>query len=545
MFENMVYSVVMKGKKHSYAKANNVVQIVAVGSLTGLFAGLIVTLYTQLCHMAEEFAVGYYGFFRDDPTFIPLLMLALFTGAVVVGGVLKFLPMIRGSGVPQAEGAARGAIKLRWFRSLTGMFAVSLFCIFSGLSAGSEGPSILIGGACGNGTSDLLKRNATMRRYQITGGACAGLAVAFNAPFTGMAFAFEEAHKRFTPEVFACAFSSVISAVLTRNFLFWGFDLPIGAVFGSFSFAGVDPSDFLFYAYVLGASIVCAFAGVGFYYLIFFARKLLHTRSFCKGLGKFFLPFLTAGAFGLISAYAIGGGSAFISDLGAGGNALERVFSSPVWVTLIVVVVVKTIATAINAGVGLPCGIFVPMLAIGAGLGALLALLCERIGMDAAYGDALVFICMATFFTTVVRAPITGIVMIVELTFSFTFLLPAILGVAIGYVVGDTLRLEPIYEKMLQELVAAERGNTTRVTLKQTFAVTQDSRVCGRAVRDVLWPSGAHITLVTHGSTSYIPDGNSVLQEGDILSVSAETADEQALVRSLTEIIGSEISEKT
>lgn len=63
----------------------------------------------------------------------------------------------------------------------------------------------------------MFRRSEMVRRYQVTGGACTGLAVAFNAPLTGMAFAFEEAHKRFTPEVFICAFSSVIAGLLART----------------------------------------------------------------------------------------------------------------------------------------------------------------------------------------------------------------------------------------------------------------------------------------------------------------------------------------
>lgn len=533
----------MKGKKRSLTNANNVLQIIAVGVLTGLLAGVVVTLYTLLCHMAEEFAEGYYGFFRDNPAFIPLLFLALFAGAIVVGGTLRFLPMASGSGVPRIEGAARGTIRFKWFRSLTGTFAASLFTIFMGLSAGSEGPSILIGGACGNGVSDMLKRNATVRRYQITGGACAGLAVAFNAPFTGMAFAFEEAHKRFTPEVFACAFSSVIAAVLTRNLLYWSMNLPIGAAFSTFSFAGVDPANFLFYAYVLGATLVVSLAGVGIYHLIFLARRLFRRMTFWKGMGKYLVPFLAAGVFGLVSTYAIGGGSAFISALGSGSEGIESMFSSPVWVTLLVVVVCKTLATVLNVGTGVPCGIFVPTLAIGAGMGALLALLCRLAGMDAAYSDALVLICMAAFFTTLVRAPITGIVMIAELTFSFTFLLPVILGVAVGYVVGDTFRLEPLYEKVLSEMVEEEHAGAVHTKLTVRFAVTENGHAAGRAVRDVLWPTGARIVRVDHAGESYVPDGNSVLYAGDILTVSGETTDEVVFLEALARLIGERVEE--
>ena len=287
-------------------------QIVAVGAVTGLFAGVVVTLYNRLASLAEEFSQGYYGFFRENPAFIPLLFLALFLGAVIIGGVQKFLPMVRGSGIPQTEGATRGLLRYKWYEVLTGMFAASLFTIFMGLSAGSEGPSIMIGGACGCGASDIFRRDALVRRYQITGGACAGLAVAFNAPLTGMAFAFEEAHKRFTPEVFACAFSSVVSAVVVRNLLGPLVGSPAGAAFSGFSFAGIDGFNGMFLLYVLLAAVVCALAGVAFYYSVFQAKKLFRKLNFWKGWGSMLVPFLLAGAVGIISVYPLGGGHKFI-----------------------------------------------------------------------------------------------------------------------------------------------------------------------------------------------------------------------------------------
>ena len=163
--------------------------------------------------------------------------------------------------------------------------------------------------------------------------------------------------------------------------------------------------------------------------------------------------------------------------------------------------------------------------------------------MDAAYCDALTLICMAAFFTAVVRAPITGIVMIVELTFSFTFLLPAILGVAVGYVVGDLFRLEPLYDKMLAERVEEEQGKTVRIKITAQFRVTENGKAAGRAVRDVLWPTGARIVRVDRGEENYVPDGNSVLLAGDLLTITGETADEEVYIGALTELIGEKIDE--
>ncbi len=291
-------------------------QLVAVGMLTGLFAGLVVTLYNALTKNAEAFSRGVYAYIRENPAFVPLLFVALFLGAIIVGGVVKFIPMIRGSGIPQTEGATRGQIHFTWYKVLTGMFAASLFTVFMGLSAGSEGPSIMIGGASGYGTSDMLKRNETIRRYQVTGGACTGLAVAFNAPLTGMAFAFEEAHKRFTPEVFVCSFSSVVVGVLTRNLLGPLVGLSTGSTLSTY--VCPDSVNLLSYLYILLGAVVCGLAGVGFYFLVFKAKKLFSKVTFWKGIGKMTIPFVLGGAFGLITVYAMGGGHELLEHLGGG-----------------------------------------------------------------------------------------------------------------------------------------------------------------------------------------------------------------------------------
>ena len=430
-------------------------EIVLAGALTGMFAGVAVTLYTLLAKLAEEFSRGYYGFFRTHPAFIPLLFLALFLGAVVIGGTLRFLPLIRGSGIPQTEGEIRGLMRFRWYRALTGMFAASLFTVFMGLSAGAEGPSVMIGGACGSGVSVLLKRGARVRRYAVTGGASAGLAVAFNAPLTGMVFAFEEGQRRFTPEVVLCAVSSVPFAVGVRALLYMAFGLENGAYFSAFSFAGADMLDARFYGYLLLTVTVCALLGVALYHAVFALRRLFSKITFWKGVGKMLLPFLLAGGAGLLTAYAMGGGHGFISALGGNASGMVPLFSSPVWVAVLAAVLLRFFLTAVNMGAGVPCGAFIPMLSIGAGTGALMSFLCGAMGMPAAYADVLVVVGMAAFFTAVVKAPLTGVVMTFELTWDFFFLLPALIGVAVGYLAGELFRTRPVYDRLLEELLSA------------------------------------------------------------------------------------------
>lgn len=514
------------------------VELLAVGALTGFFSGLVVTLYSVVATMAEQFARGSYEYIRQHPAWIPLLFVALFLGAVIIGGVVKFIPMIRGSGIPQAEGAARGLLHFKWFRVLTGMFASSLFTIFMGLSAGSEGPSIIIGSACGYGTSTVLRRNESVFRYQVTGGACAGLAVAFNAPLTGMAFSFEEAHKRFTPEVFICAFSSVIVAILTRNVLREAMNLPVESTFSAFTFEGIEAFDLHFLTIVLVSSVVCGLLGVLFYRLIFAVKKQCGKITFWKGIGIFIIPFFLGGAASLLTTYALGGGHAFIDALGSLSDGVVTVFSSPVWVTILLVIVLKFVLTIVNIGVGVPCGAFIPMLSIGAGIGALASLLGVQAGMDAKYCDLLILICMAVFFTTVVKSPITGIVMVMELTWQFTFLLPVILGVAVGYLIGDICRTQPIYDVLLDQLMEEKHKTDPPVKLLAKVRVRIGGPADGHAIRDILWPSNAYVVAIEREGRRIQLGGKTVLRGDDVLTVEASAEDVKEFLHTLSSTAG-------
>lgn len=523
----------MKNKIRSLGvKANYGFQIVLVGVFTGGAAGLVVTLYNALVVMCEEFSAGYYGYVRDNPWFLPLLFLALFCASVVVGGVVKLIPMIRGSGFPQTEGAAKGTIRYRWWEVLPGMFAASLFCVFMGMSAGAEGPSLMIGGACGCGIGSFTRRNPAVRRYQITGGACAGLAVALNAPLTGMVFAYEEAHKRFTPEVFVCSFSSVAVACVIRALLGPSLGLAGGPFLGTFSFAADTGLKSCLYA--LAAAVPVSLAGVGLYFAVFALRKRLKKRSFKKGWFKYTIPFLFAGAAGLVTVYAMGGGVELIEALGSKSGHTVSVFGLPLWAALCVILVLKFTATVVNTGFDVPCCASIPMMSAGACIGALLRPLFERIGMDPAFGDCLVAICMVAFFTTVVKAPVTGLIMIVEITWNFAYLLPAVLGVAVGYLVGDIFRTEPLYERLLEEILEESRGERKRIAVKTRV----DERAAGRTVAEIPWPYTALLTEIGRGEKIIVPGGSTELCAGDGLVVEGEPEDEADFLAALSEIFG-------
>lgn len=522
----------------------NEVQLIFFSILVGVLVGAVVGLYNIAANFLEHFSVTWYESVLENLWALPLLFVALFAGAFCIGVALKLVPMARGSGIPQIEGAARGLFKLKWFRMMVTCCAASLGAIFFGLNAGAEGPSMFIGGTIGDGVADLTKRNPNIRRHILTGGASAGLAVAFNAPLTGFVFAFEEAHKKFTPEVFICAFFSVISGILTRNGMRMAFGLDVAQTFTTYdltyhsSFTDV----FMTLGFVLIAAVAAGLLGVAFFYCVKYAKRLFSKITFLKGLGKFFIPFGLAGAFGLISFYAMGGGHSLIEALGS--NAAETVTtlftsgdpSNLVVLSCALILLFKFIATVVNLGCGMPCGAFIPMLATGALLGGILSPLFQLMGMDAAMSDIMIMICMATFFATVVRAPLTSMIMVFELTGSFGIhlILPVMLAVSLGYMIGKLFGTDGIYDFLLTDFVDESRKGKTFTVERLTLPVA-GGLAAGRAIRDIIWPNGVIVESVARAGETIIPDGQTVLSNDDLLSIAIKTDDRE---KSLDELLG-------
>ena len=525
--------------------ADNGINLVLVSMLTGIFAGVVVTFYNILMSLGEETSISLYTLVRDNPAFVPLLFAGLAAGSLVIGTVAKLVPMVRGSGIPQIEGAARGKVRFNWYITMCSMFAASLACVFMGYPAGAEGPSLEIGGCAGSAVGTILKRNQMVKRLQIASGASSGLAVAFNAPVTGLVFAMEEAFRSFSPQVFICAAISVVSALFTRNalrFAVLGGD-KVGFTFVNFDFEfAFDGAGGIFCLWVVLAAVIVSLLGVGFYYAVFATKKLFKKITFFKGVGKFIIPFVFAGAAGLVTVYSIGGGHDFIQSLASGGTGeieIERIFGIGVAVSLLIVVIIRMITGVLSMGCGVPCGVYIPMLAIGAGAGALLSILFQKAGMDGVYSDYLVIICMASFFTCVVKAPITGIVMVFELTGQFRNFLPALIGSVIGYLIGMLFRTEAIYEKSLEQYIDDRKIKLNFVKERVRLLIHEHTKADGTPVRAVVWPTnGLVVELIHEDGSQTVPDGETVLHAGQEIVFECETDSRDELLEYLYELVG-------
>jgi hypothetical protein len=238
----------------------------------------------------------------------------------------------------------------------------------------------------------------------------------------------------------------------------------------------------------------------------------------------------------------MGGGHSLIESLGSVGGtitpSIESVFGlSMVW-TLLVILLLKLFITAINVGSGIPCGIFIPVIAIGACVGALLNNLWLAIDPNfAPYCDLLIMLCMASFFTAVVRAPITSIIMICEFTGSFAPLLPVVIAVSCGYFIGDISQTEGIYEELLERYVQESGIHERAVTEGYTLTLTDGAIADRREVKDVLWPAGAKVAQITRGEERILPDGKTLLRGGDVLTIEVKSDEPEMVKDELSHIL--------
>ncbi len=522
-----------KQRKIQWNKSHtNAVQLLTVGALTGVFVGTLITLYQLLMTVAEEYAHGAYHVVREKPWFIPVLLVALAMGAFLIGVIANVSTMVRGCGVPQVEGATRGAIRFRWLRDTTAMCASTLIGVFLGLSIGSEGPSMFIGAGLGDGVGKLTRRNEMIRRYQMTGGACTGLAVVSNAPLTGIIFAFEEAHKRFTPEVFICSFVSVICGMLVRWGIFTLAGMPITPSFQTYVFQDLS---IVHYPLIILSACVCGAMGVLLCKLCISLHKgfgKIYPNNAKRGLFiRIAVAVFVGGIASLIASGVMGGGHELVNGLGTQAGTkpvgVERVFGLPIVWSLLIIFALKMLCTGVNVGTGLPCGIFVPVIAMGACIGGMLNALYARFGVGAQYADLITMICMASFFVAVVKAPLTAIIMICEFTGSITTLLPVIIAVAIGYAISDLCRTDGIYETLLETY--EEEYDVHIHKVKKIFAVTvgKHSLADGREISEVLWPDGTWVQEILRGEETFVPDRDTQLLAGDVLKIECKTADEK------------------
>lgn len=371
------------------------------------------------------------------------------TGAVAVWMVARFAPETSGSGIPHLKAVVLGDVPFRWRRIIPVKFITGLVGIAGGFALGREGPTIQIGGATGLWVADALHVpvGAPERKTLVSAGAGAGLAAAFNAPLAGMIFVLEELHGSLTSAVFVAAFLASISADIVARVLAGS-----TAVFALHGVAAPTLSA-LPLALVVGAA--AGLLGVAFNRGIFLSLDCFEGR-----LRR--MPAAVRGAIvGGLSGFA---GGCVPGLSGTGSLLVERALGGQFALAVIpVLLATRFVLTVAAYGAGACGGIFLPLLVIGALGGLSMGTIGHLVAPGwIAHPEVFAVVGMGAMFTAIVRAPLTGMVLMIELTGVYDFMLPLLVSCFAAYAVAEALGEPPIYEALRIRRFGATPGVSTQ-----------------------------------------------------------------------------------
>jgi CIC family chloride channel protein len=360
-----------------------------------------------------------------------LLVLAL-GGAIAAYVTARFAPEARGHGVPEvmAAVALKGGVMRPRIIAIKA-FASATSIGFGG-SCGREGPIVQIGSAIGSVLGQIARAPAPIVRTLVACGAAAGISATFNAPIGGVFFASEVILGDFAPRSFATiVVSSVLAAVISRAYLG---DRPS---FSAGAFALVSPRELGLYA-ILG--VLAAIWAYGFVKVLYLFEDLAEKIAIPSAL-KGALGFAAVGAIGLFAPQV----------LGVGYESIQHVLDSHVDAPhALALSVLKPLATSLTLGAGGSGGVFAPSLFTGAMLGDAFGRVVHTTfpswtGPAAAYG----LVAMAAVFAAAAEAPITAIMIVFEMSYDYTIILPLMIATVIATILGRRFLRSTVYEMKL------------------------------------------------------------------------------------------------
>lgn len=411
--------------------------LVAVGA--GILTGLVGGAFRWCLMTADAWRVDLVEWTQQLPGpgwLVPMAVTA--TGATLAALIVRWVPPAAGSGIQRVEAVEQGQIEPTGPLLLPAKFLGGVLAIGSGLVLGREGPTVHMGAAIGVEASRRVRLDDADIRTMQTALGGAGLAVAFNAPIGGTLFALEEVSKGFRLRIVLAAVFATIAAV------------------GSSRFIIDDHPDFLVKPLdVQPFSLVPVFVVFG---LLTGLLGCLYSRlvlSFLDRAGRMrrIPPVARAAVVGAVIGLAlavdphtVGGGDPLTQLLLDG-----RPFVVPV---LIAYLVVRFLAGPLSYSTGVPGGLFAPLLAIGALWGVLCATAVAAV-LPVDPGTltiTMAIVGMGAFFAAVVRAPLTAVVLVLEMTAAVAVVIPMLAAAATAVLVAELLRSEPIYDSLRKRM---------------------------------------------------------------------------------------------
>jgi CIC family chloride channel protein len=461
-------------------------------ALVGLLAGLVALAFRILLVSADTFRNNLINWTHQFPIWGWIVPILLSAGGAILAVLLtkKFAPETAGSGIPHLESVLLRFRELRWKRVLPVKFVGGIIAIGSGLTLGREGPTVQMGGSIGAAVAKLLKTTEREKSTLISAGAGAGLAAAFNAPLSGLIFVLEEVRRDFQPIVFGATFvAAVIADIIAR----------IGT--GQFPVFTVPNYSLLSLSTLPIFALLGIIAGI---FGVLFNKGLLKSLDLFSVVPKkykFHAIALAGGVIGLTGWF-------LPQSIGSGHTLAESVLKGDIALPMILLFfAIRFLFTITSYGTGAPGGIFAPLLvlgsliglAVGQGAHLLIPSVVPTPGVFAVVG-------MAAMFTAIVRAPLTGIMLIIEMTGSYSQMLPLLVSSFAAYAVAEYMKDLPIYESLMRrDLHHTNIANQLEQPAVLEFIVQAGAPFIGMQVRDLGLPPGCILVRCADGKKEWVP----------------------------------------
>ena len=411
-----------------------VIPAILVGIGTGLGAVLLSWLIQKIRLIAYTLSAP---FFSQIAPYHFILILGI--GGLITGLIIHFTTdQIKGGGIPEViDAVANHGGRIHPGIAITKLLATAT-CIGTGGSAGSEGPIAQIGASIGSSIGQFFRLSEKRIRTLVACGAGGGTAAAFNTPIAGSLFAVEVildniSSVNFSAIVITAVVSSSIARLIKGNRFF--FNVP--------AYPATPPLELVLF-FIMG--ILAAVSAVGFSRLRYFVEDLWKKTRLPAYLVPAFGGILV-GVIGIFS-YKLNG---FPRVFGIGYESMHETLTTGLpFKMALVLFLLKMLATSLTVGSGNSGGIFAPSLFMGAMLGECFGLIANHLFPGSATpAEVYALVGMAAFFSGAVRAPITSILMIFEMTGNYNLVLPLMLTAVSSSLFSKWLSEDTIYTKKL------------------------------------------------------------------------------------------------
>jgi chloride channel protein, CIC family len=414
----------------SEADRDSLLVLALLGTVVGAAAGAVGAIFRLSLGQADRMrgaliAVAHgYGL-------AGLLLVLLMCGAATALAawlVRRYAPHASGSGIPHVEAVLNGSLEPAPIGLAPVKFVAGVLAIGSGLALGREGPSVQMAASIANRIGLLFRRDWTDCRVLLAAGAGAGLATAFNAPLAGAVFVLEELLRRFEIRIAIVALGASATAIAVSRGMLG--DLPDFHV-GTLAYAGVAIRPLYF-----------VFGAVAGLVAIAYNRTLLAMIAVADRLRSWPVELRA----GLIGA-AVGTLAWFAPGLVGGGDTITQrtLAGAETLATLPAAFLLRFALGAVSYAARTPGGLFAPMLVLGAQLGLAFGIVCGLAFPELhIQPEGFAIVGVAALFTGVVRAPLTGLVLVTEMTASVTMLGACFVAMLVPTLLGDP----PIYDSL-------------------------------------------------------------------------------------------------